>query len=329
MLILKEVTQTKGQPLTKEERAERLKAVTDKLEAGIKDLYQSDRYAAYLRSMSKFHRYSFGNIMLIFLQCPHASLVAGYHDWKRKFDRHVKKGETGITILAPCPFRIREQVEEEGPDGQTVTSQQWVECRSYRTVTVFDISQTEGRELPDILCELDGSVKQYESVMEALTKVAPVPIDYGPLPGGAHGCFNHEAQRITILPGMSQTQTLKTTIHEIAHSILHQQSIGSAVLMGLPYKDRNTREVEAESVAYVVCQHFGIDTSDYSFGYVAGWSKGRELAELKASLDCIRSTAAEIINGIETRCPDLAPPEPKQKQAEIQKPRRKKRCAVR
>lgn len=267
--------------------------------------------------------------MLIFLQCPQASLVAGYQDWKRKFGRNVKKRETGITILAPCPFRTREKVEKEGADGQTVISEQWVERRTYRTVTVFDISQTEGRELPDILCELDGSIEQYESVMEALIKVSPVPIDYGPLPGGARGCFNHETQRITILMGMSQTQTLKTTIHEIAHSILHQQSIGSAVLMGLPYKDINTREVEAESVAYVVCQHFGIDTSDYSFGYVAAWSKGRELAELKASLECIRSTAAGIINGIEAQCPDLALPEPEQKRTETQKPQHKKRRAVR
>lgn len=321
----------KGQPLTKEERTQRLKTVTDKLEAGIKDLYQSDRYAAYLRAMSKFHRYSFGNTLLILLQCPHASQVAGYQDWKKKFGRHVKAGETGITILAPCTFRTREEVEEVGADGRTVKTEQWVERRTYRTVTVFDISQTEGRELPGITCELNDSVEQYEAVLAALRETSPVPITFEPLPAGVHGCYNNAEKRIVIQPGMGQTQTLKTTIHEIAHSKLHDRPVGVGELTDAPAKDRHTREVEAESVAYVVCQHFGIDTAEYSFGYVAGWSKGRDLAELKASLDCIRGAAAEIIDGIESRCPELAPPEPERAEAKTpaKTRRHKKRQTVR
>lgn len=318
-------------------RAGRLKEVTDRLEAGITDLYQSDRYAAYLNAMSKFHRYSFGNVLLILLQCPGASQVAGFHTWKR-FGRTVKKGEHGIQILAPCPYKTREEREKTDPatqrpvmdpNGQPVTEAVTVQRKGYKVEYVFDISQTEGRELPALVCELSGGVAQYEAVRTALEELSPVPVCYKPLPTGAKGSFSHVEQRISVQPDMSQAQTVKTLIHEIAHAKLHALPVENGVVTGLPENDRSTREVEAESVAYVVCQHFGIDTSDYTFGYVAGWSKGRELPELRASLDIIRTAAAEIIGSIETKCPELAPPEPAQeeKAPEQRRPPRKRRAA--
>lgn len=279
--------------------AERLKAATDKLEAGIAELFDSERFAEYLTTMSKFHQYSFRNVLLILLQRPGASKVAGFWDWKNKFERNVKKGEVGITILAPCSYRRLEDVEEEEPDGKTVTIRKYVEHRTFRTVTVFDVSQTEGKELPSLTTELTGTVEQYDAITGALKKLSPVPVVYENFPGAAKGYFGAAEGRIVIRPGMSETQTLKTMVHEIAHAKLH------AVPSEL---DRSTREVEAESVAYVVCQHLGVDTSEYTFGYVAGWSKGRELAELKASLERIRSTAAEIIDGIEGPEKEIAPP---------------------
>lgn len=292
---------------------ERLKAATDKLEAGITELFESERFTAYLNTMSKFHHYSFGNVLLIAMQCPHASQVAGYHEWKKNFGRQVKKGETGITILAPCPYRRLEDVEEAGPDGTSVTSKKWVKrIGGYRTVTVFDVSQTEGKELPDITSELTGDVAQYEAMTAALCGLSPVPIEFEDFPQDAKGYFSNTEGRIVVRPGMSQTQTFKTMIHEVAHAKLHALPVENGIVMGSQEKDRHTREVEAESVAYVVCQHFGVDTSDYTFGYVAGWSRGKGLPELRASLDCIRSTAAELIDGMEGREPELTQP-PKSK----------------
>lgn len=290
---------------------ERVRALTDQLEAGITDLFQSDQYAAYLRSLSKLHHYSYGNIFLIKLQCPHASMVAGYGDWKRKFGRHVKAGETGITILAPCPYWTREEVEEAGPDGQTTREQKWVKKTGFTTATVFDVSQTEGRAFPSLGVEtLMGTVEGYEKLLSALTSISPVPVTEGPLPLGVHGAYHHAEQRITLSPSMSQAQTVKTLVHEIAHAKLHALPVEGGIIVGAHKKERRTREVEAESVAYTVCQYLGLDTGDYSFGYIAGWSSGKEQKELRSSLECIRNTAAELIDGIERQCLELPPPEP-------------------
>lgn len=240
---------------------ERVRALTDQLEAGITDLFQSDQYAAYLQSLSKLHHYSYGSIFLIKLQCSHASMVAGYGDWKRKFGRHVKAGETGITILAPCPYWARDEVEETGPDGQTIKEQKWVKKTGFTTATVFDVSQTEGRELPSLGVEsLTGTVEGYEKLLSTLKSISPVPVSEGPLPPGVHGAYYHAEQKITLSPGMSEAQTIKTLVHEIAHAKLHALPVEGGIIVGAHEKDRRTREVEAESVAYTVCQYLGLDT---------------------------------------------------------------------
>ena len=293
-----------------QERMERVRKWTDKLEAGITDLFQSDQYTAYLRAISKLHQYSYGNILLIKLQCPHFSMVASYGDWKRKYGRHVKEGETGITILAPCPYWSQEEVEETDPDGQTTREQKWVRKTGFTTATVFDISQTEGQEVPSLGVEtLTGTVEGYEKLLSTLKALSPVPVTEGILPPGAHGAYHHLEAKITLSLGMSQAQTVKTLIHEIAHAKLHALPVEGGIIVGAHEKGRPTREVEAESVAYTVCQYLGLDTGDYSFGYIAGWSSGKEQRELRASLDCIRNTAAELIGGIERRYLDLPPPE--------------------
>ena len=305
-------------------REERLKAVTDKLEAGVTELFEGDRFADYLRTMSRFHDYSFGNILLIAMQFPGASQVAGFQDWKKKFGRNVKKGEKGIRILAPCIFEAVEEREKLDPvthrpmvdsSGTPMVERRRVEAKRFKVVTVFDVSQTEGKELPEIVTPLAGDVEQYEHITGALAKLSPVPIEFEDFPGAAYGYFSHTEKRIAIRPGMSQTQTLKTMIHEVAHAKLHDEPDALAPVPIKDKKSRSTREVEAESVAYVVCQHFGIDTSDYSFGYVAGWSRGKELNELKASLDTIHSTAGEIIDAIQ-------PPQRRQEQELSQAPQK-------
>lgn len=316
-------------------REERLKAVTDKLEAGVTELFEGGRFADYLRTMSKFHRYSFGNIILISMQFPGATQVAGFQDWKKKFGRTVKKGEKGIRILAPCSFRSATEWIKRDPvtrqpvldaNGKPVIERRPTGAYRFTVVIVFDVSQTEGKELPEIASELTGTVEQYEHITGALEKLSPVPIVFEDIPGAAKkGYFSNMEGRIVIRPGMSQAQTLKTMIHEVAHAKLHAEPIEAALFPDEQKKDRHTREVEAESVAYVVCQHFGVDTSDYTFGYVAGWSKGKELAELKASLDTIRAAAAELIDGIEGKGRELAPPEqerPARRQSQ-RKPRAK------
>ena len=292
--------------------SERLKALTDQLEQGVSDIFQSGQYAAYLTAMSKFHHYSFGNAMLIFMQCPNASHVAGYHDWKRKFGRQVKRGEHGIAILAPCPYRRQEEVEETAPDGSSSKSVQWVQRMSFRTVTVFDISQTEGKPLPEIAKKLTGDVAQYESMVAAIRSISPYPIHIERFPSDAYGCCNFVEQRIFVQPDMSQAQTIKTMIHEVSHAKLHAPIEDGDGETPPQRKRRFVREMEAESVAYVVCQHFGIDTADYSFSYVAGWSHGKDLSQLKASLELIRNTAAELIDGIDP--PKELPPPTQKKQ---------------
>lgn len=310
-------------------RAERLKTATDRLEAGIADLFNSDNYAAYLTAMSKFHRYSYGNVVLILSQCPEASQVAGLRTWN-KFGRSVKRGERGIQILMPCSYTKREKqdatVEEQVLDesGQPVRGAVAISHLSFKVGYVFDVSQTEGQELPDIVCELSGDVEQYEAVCAALREVSPAPIKFGYLPDGVRGSYDHADQEITIRPAMSQAQTIKTMVHEITHSKLHALPVVNGIAIGNHEKDRGTREVEAEGVAYVVCQHFGIDTSEYTFGYVAGWDKGKDMPQLKASLSCIRDTASEIISSIEAKCPELVPPEPEPEKERLE-PRRRTR----
>ncbi len=291
---------------------EKVQKLTDQLETGITELFNSEQYAAYLSTMSKFHRYSFGNILLILLQCPGASQVAGYGDWKKNFGRQVKRGEHGIAILAPCPYRRQEEVEETAPDGSSSKSVQWVQRMSFRTVTVFDISQTEGKPLPEIAKKLTGDVAQYESMVAAISQHFPLSHPIERFPSDAYGCCNFVEQRILVQPDMSQVQTIKTMIHEVSHAKLHAPIEDGDGETPPQRKRRFVREMEAESVAYVVCQHFGIDTADYSFGYVAGWSHGKNLSQLKASLELIRNTAAELIDGIDP--PKELPPPTQKKQ---------------
>lgn len=289
--------------------AERMKEITDRLEAGIQALFESEQYKAYLTAMSKFHNYSFNNTLLIAMQKPDASLVAGFGKWRDDFERHVKKGEKGIKILAPSPYKVKKQMEKIDPatqkpvigaDGKPVTEEREIEIPAFRVVTVFDVSQTEGKEIPDIaVSELTGSVEQYQDFFAALEKTSPVPIAFENIEGGAHGYYHLEEKRIAIDEGMSELQTLKTAIHEIAHAKLHAIDKDAPATEQVDRPDRRTREVQAESVAYAVCQHYGLDTSDYSFGYVAGWSSGRELSELKASLETIRKAANELITDID------------------------------
>ena len=310
--------------LTSEKPAEKLKEITDRLEQGIAELFDSERYREYLKVMSKFHNYSFNNTLLIAMQKPDASLVAGFSAWKNNFGRNVMKGQKGIKIIAPSPFKIRQEVEKIDPhtqkpiigkDGKPVTEEKEVKIPAYKVVSVFDVSQTEGKELPDIAVdELTGDVDRYKDFFAALEKTSPVPIAFENIGGGSHGYYHLEDKRIAINEGMSELQTLKTAIHEIAHAKLHDIDL-NAPKDEQPRVDRRTREVEAESVAYTVCQHYGLDTSDYSFGYVAGWSSGRELSELKSSLETIRSAAAEIINSIDENLAELQKAQDKEQTA--------------
>ena len=309
--------------LTSEKPADKLKEITDRLEQGITELFESERYKEYLRVMSKFHNYSFNNTLLIAMQKPDASLVAGFSSWKNNFGRNVMKGEKGIKIIAPSPFTVKQEVEKTDPqtgepvigkDGKPVTEEKKIKVPAYKVVSVFDVSQTEGRELPDIAVnELTGDVDRFKDFFAALEQASPVPVGFEKIEGGAHGYYHLEEKRIAIDEGMSDLQTLKTAIHEIAHAKLHDIDLNAPKEEQKPRVDRRTREVEAESVAYTVCQHYGLDTSDYSFGYVAGWSSGKELAELRGSLETIRSTAAEMINAIDGHFAELQKAQEKEK----------------
>ena len=323
--------------LTSEKPAEKLKEITDRLEQGITELFDSERYKEYLRVMSKFHNYSFNNTLLIAMQKPDASLVAGFSAWKNNFGRNVMKGQKGIKIIAPSPFKIRQEVEKIDPhtqkpiigkDGKPVTEEKEIKIPAYKVVSVFDVSQTEGKELPDIAVdELTGDVDRYKDFFAALEKTSPVPIAFENIGGGSHGYYHLEDKRIAINEGMSELQTLKTAIHEIAHAKLHDIDLNAPKDEQQPHIDRRTREVEAESVAYTVCQHYGLDTSDYSFGYVAGWSSGRELSELKSSLETIRSAAAEIINSIDTNLAELQKTQDKEQTAGQEQPTKEEQAA--
>lgn len=264
--------------------------IMQKLEDGVTAVFQSDNYKKYLDTMSRFHNYSFGNCVLIAMQKPDASYVAGFKAWHTKFNRKVKKGEKGIQILAPCVKR--RMVEVTLADGST-EEQERVQT-FFRATYVWDVSQTDGEDLPCLVNGLQESVDGYADLIERLIKVAKVPVTFEDIPGSANGFFKPDEKRIAVQCGMAQAQTVKTLLHEIAHSILHNKEDGSQ--KGV---DRRTAEVQAESVAYAVSNSLGIDTSEYSFGYVAGWSSDKDHSELKSSLQIIHDTAVEIICGLE------------------------------
>ena len=365
--------------------AQQVREITDKLEQGIKELFESERFKEYLRTMSKFYHYSFSNTLLIAMQKPEATYVAGYTSWQRNFDRQVMKGEKGIKILAPAPYKAKEEREKIDPstqkpvldaDGKPITETVEVMRPAFKVVSVFDISQTDGKELPDIIVdELTGSVENYAAFFEALKQESPVPISFEDIPGGAKGYFSPVEDRIAIQEGMSEIQTIKTAIHEIAHAKLHSidkpepeptwkivmisdggtkrdflsgfaseaEANAAAEHEGWRFvdenrfewrlaveedtsaaqdmrKDRHTKEVEAESVAYTVCQRYGIETSDYSFGYIAGWSSDKETKELKGSLETIRKTAAEMIDSIDAKLKVLLAEKSQEQTQEIPEP---------
>lgn len=295
---------------TPEEKRQQIKDITDKLDAELKSFVDSDKFKTYLKTMSKFHNYSFNNTILIAMQKPDASLVAGFRAWETNFKRHVKKGEKGIKILAPAPYKKQIEQEVTDPatqkpvldaDGNVKKKTVEVTVPNFQVVTVFDYSSTEGEPLPQIgVNELNGKVDGYKNLIDAIIAVAPVKVEYETIESGAKGYFSPSEQRIALNEGMSELQTLKTLIHETGHSLLHDKD-GSKIegLTDTEKKTRNSKEVEAESIAYTVCEYFGLDTSDYSFGYIAGWVSSMELKELKESMETIRQTSSHIITGIE------------------------------
>lgn len=300
--------------LTATDTAGKVKEITAQLEAGVKDLFDSERYQDYLKAMSKFHDYSLNNTLLIVMQKPDASLVAGFNKWRDEFERHVKRGEKGIKILAPAPYKIKKELEKLDPDGKPiigedgkpVTEQKEITVPAFKVVSVFDVSQTDGKEIPDIAVDsLTGSVEQYEDFFKALEQTSPVPVGFERIESGAHGYYHNAEKRIALNEGESELQTVKTLIHEIAHAKLHDIDLNAPPEQQQERPSRRTREVEAESIAYTVCQHFGLDTSDYSFGYVAGWSSDKDIKELKASLETIRATASELITEIDRHFREL------------------------
>ena len=294
---------------------DRLREITENIETGIKELFESDKYRQYLSTMSRFHRYSLNNTMLIYMQKPEATLVAGFNKWINQFERHVKKGEHGITIIAPTPFKKKIEEQKLDPDtkapvldqeGRIVTEEKEVEIPMFRPVKVFDVSQTDGKPLPQLASDLAGNVQQYDAFMEALHRTSPVPMAIQPIHDGSDGYFSLTDQRIAIREGMSEVQTVSAAVHEIAHSILHNRekermaaAAGDETKEPPKPKDRHTEEVEAESISYAVCQYYGIQTGENSFGYIATWSNGKELPELKASLETINKAASGLITDID------------------------------
>ena len=298
----------------KQSNKDRIKEITAGIEQGIMELFESERYRKYLSTMSRFHKYSLNNVMLIHSQMPDATLVAGFNKWKNSFGRHVKKGEKGIQILAPTPYKIKVEKEKLDPDtklpiidenGNPVTEEKEVNIPMFKVVSVFDVSQTDGKPLPQLAYSLSGAVEHYEEFMEALKRTSTVPIKVEHTEKNVDGFFDLTNQSITIQAGMSEIQTVCAVIHEIAHSRLHnydhmtELADDGETLLAPAEKDRHTEEVEAESISYAVCQYFGIETSENSFGYIASWSQGKELKELRASLETINRASSELISGIE------------------------------
>lgn len=292
---------------------EQLKEITDRIEAGIRDIFESgdmEKYRNYLRTMSRFHNYSLNNQALIHLQRPDATYVAGYNRWRDKFSRHVLRGEKGITIIAPTPYKKKIEQEKLDPDtklpildadGKIITEEKEIEIPMFRPVKVFDYAQTDGKPLPERVASpvanLTGSVENYEAFMEALRRSSPVPVEVKPLSADMDGYFSPKSQSITLREGMSEVQTVSAAVYEIAHAKLHNYGLQQAAERKV--KSRNTEEVEAESISFMVCAYFGIETGANSFGYVATWSKNAELPEFRASLDTIGKTANGIITDVE------------------------------
>ncbi|HOG01693.1 MAG TPA: ArdC family protein, partial [Clostridia bacterium] len=301
---------------------DRMKEITDSIEQGIKDLFQSDKYTEYLRTMSRFHRYSLNNTLLIAMQRPDATLVAGFNKWRDQFGRSVRRGEKGIKIIAPTPFKKKIEQEKRdpdtkapvlNPDGSIVMEEKEIKIPMYKVVSVFDVSQTEGKPLPQLASNLTGDVQQYEIFMEALRRSSPVPISIEVMTATMDGYFDLEHQDIAIRRGMSEVQTVSAVIHEIAHAKLHNReqaqlaaAQGDETAAPPKPKDRRTEEVEAESISYAVCAYYGIATGENSFGYIANWSRDKELPELRASLETINKTASDLISDIDRNFAQIA-----------------------
>ena len=299
----------------KQSNKDRLKEITDSIESGIKELFESDKYRKYLATMSRFHRYSVNNTMLIFMQRPDATHVAGFNKWRDQFGRNVMKGEKGIKIIAPTPFKKKIEEAKLDPDtrlpmldaeGNAIMEEKEIRIPMYKPVTVFDVAQTEGKPLPSLASDLSGNVQNYEVFWEALKRSAPVPVQLESMEAGMDGYFDPEHQRIAIRTGMSEVQTVCAAVHEIAHSKLHnyakaqeQAAAGDESAKPAKKKDRNTEEVEAESISFAVCAYYGIETGENSFGYIAGWSQGKELPELRASLETINKASSGLITDID------------------------------
>lgn len=284
---------------------EKLQEITEQLEQGVQEVFKSDKYKALLDTMAKFPRYSVNNNILIMMQKPDASLCQGYNAWKR-MGRNVRRGEKGIRIIAPSPYTVTQEynkTDENGKvildkDGEPVKETKQVQFTGFRVTTTFDISQTEGKELPSLgVSELKGSVENFQDFMKAIKEACPVPIGFEDIKSGAKGYYHTQDKRIAIQSGMSELQTLKTVLHEMSHQILHSDADNK--------QSKSSKEVEAESVAYTVCKRYGLDTSDYSFSYVAGWSDGKDYKELKASLSTIQKTAGDIIAAIDKKLEEL------------------------
>jgi antirestriction protein ArdC len=298
-----------------EKNKERLKEITDSIEQGIQNVFQSDRYAQYLRTMSRFHRYSVNNTMLIYMQKPDATLVAGFNKWRDQFSRNVMRGEKGIKIIAPTPFKKKIEEEKLDPDtkipmrdadGSIIMEEKEIKIPMYKVVSVFDVSQTEGKPLPTLANDLTGNVKQYAVFMEALRRSSPVPLAFEAMEPNTDGYFSEKDQHIAIRSDMSEVQTVSAAVHEITHATLHNYeqarlaaAQGDETAEPPKPKGRNTEEVEAESVSYAVCQYYGIQTGENSFGYIASWSKDKKLPELRASLETINKTASGLITDID------------------------------
>lgn len=298
----------------KQTSKDRMQEIVDSIENGIKELFESDKYRQYLSTMSRFHRYSVNNTMLIYMQRPDATHVAGFNKWRDQFGRNVLKGEKGIRIIAPTPYKkkveeIKTDPETNAPvldaDGKAIIEEKEIRIPMFKVVSVFDVSQTSGKPLPQLAADLSGNVQQYEVFMEALRRASPVPMEIKPVARDTDGFFSIKAQSITIRAGMSEVQTVCAVVHEIAHAKLHDYEHmteladdGETILVP-GEKSRNTEEVEAESISYAVCQYYGIETGENSFGYIATWSKGKELKELRASLETINKTASELITDID------------------------------
>ena len=298
----------------KQTNKDRMREIVDSIENGIKELFESDKYRKYLATMSRFHRYSVNNTMLIYMQRPDATHVAGFNKWRDQFGRNVLKGEKGIRIIAPTPYKkkieeIKTDPETNAPvldaDGKAIIEEKEIRIPMFKVVSVFDVSQTAGKPLPQLAADLSGNVQQYEVFMEALRRASPVPMEIKSVARDTDGFFSAKAQSITIRAGMSEVQTVCAAVHEIAHAKLHDYEHmteladdGETILVP-GEKSRNTEEVEAESISYAVCQYYGIETGENSFGYIATWSKGKELKELRASLETINKTASELITDID------------------------------